>query len=538
VTSHRFLNKSRFHITGDNSMRRALVFLTLFILLAFCTSCDTQPTGSPPLQKSAKITVYHPNLFLQDDRGKVTFEIEQVFGKVNSTTTTSGNTSQVVDQTDVNIWPEADAAKYDVYIEVELKPTGLTATDPLRLRKLYRGGERLLWEWNLEPAGEMAEGAEVSFQFGVDVTWEARAPDVRTEKMSGVWKNEFRMKVGPPASRVNAALYSSPVLAAGGLFAFGTGIRRRKKLLGAELEEEGIEDNPEVDSKEAELEEEVSSTVYAPGQAGQGDSFLVQVFVHLPEQAAGLDELAKEADDAAKQRMTTKLKKTIKRGTELTFHLTMPGLEIDEPAQSCTWEGEPVWTQFGVTIPPERKPGNIIGTVIVSEASIPIGHLKFKFKIAGSVPEAAPAPVNQAVAVGNMTRYKQAFISYTSKDRAEVLKRVQMLNLVKVKFFQDLLTLEPGDAWEKLLYDYIDQSDVFYLFWSQAASESEWVRKEIAYAIKRKGGNEESAPEIVPVIIEGPPAARPPAELSFLHFNDKLMYFINTRETEAKPLDG
>jgi hypothetical protein len=113
-----------------------------------------------------------------------------------------------------------------------------------------------------------------------------------------------------------------------------------------------------------------------------------------------------------------------------------------------------------------------------------------------------------------------------------------MLNLTKIKFFQDLLTLEPGDSWEKLLYDYIDKSDVFFLFWSTAASESEWVRKEVEYAIKRKTGHEETGPEIIPVIIEGPPPARPPADLSFLHFNDKLIYFINTRENEAKPLDG
>ncbi|HEX8922442.1 MAG TPA: toll/interleukin-1 receptor domain-containing protein, partial [Pyrinomonadaceae bacterium] len=276
--------------------------------------------------------------------------------------------------------------------------------------------------------------------------------------------------------------------------------------------------------------DEVSSTVYAPTEAPPGDSFLVQVFLHLPEQATDLEELAREADDAARARITSKLKKTIKRGTELKFHLTMPGLEIDEPSQSCVWEGEPVCAQFGVTIPQDRKPGNIIATVIVSEASIPIGHLKFKFKIAGSASQDAAVPANQPVAAGNLTRYKQAFISYASPDRAEVLKRVQMLNLVKVKFFQDLLTLEPGDNWEQLLYKYIDESDVFYLFWSQAASKSEWVKKEIVYALKRKAGNEESAPEIVPVIIEGPPAVKPPEDLAFLQFNDKFMYFIQAEE--------
>ena len=111
-----------------------------------------------------------------------------------------------------------------------------------------------------------------------------------------------------------------------------------------------------------------------------------------------------------------------------------------------------------------------------------------------------------------------------------MLKRVQILNASKVSFFQDLLTLEPGDRWEKLIYQYIDQSDVFFLFWSKAASESKWVKKEIEYARKRQAGSDEAPPEILPIIIEGPPIAKAPADLSYLHFNDKFIYLIKAEE--------
>jgi hypothetical protein len=544
-------------------MRRTLALLTLLAVIALGIGCASEntnnagnttttnttmtpenpptpyptPISDPTTTPNDKITVQYPNLFLQDDtddRGKVTFELEGVFGQVLSTTTTDGNTTRSISTPNVNIRPETDPDKYDIYIQVQLLPTGLTKTDPPNLKRLYKG-QREVWEWRLEPAEGMAEGTEVFFRFQVDVTWQAKTPDVSTREILGVWQNDFRAEVGPPASRVNAAFYSSPVLASGGFLAFGAGIRRRKKLLGAELEEEGSEDIPRMASEEAELEEEeISSTVYAPTEAGQGDSFLVQVFVHLPEQAASLDEVAKEADEDAKRRISSKLQKKIKRGTVLTFHLLMPGLDVDAPIQSCVWSGEPAWVQFGVTVPEDCKPRNIIGTVTVSEASVPIGHLKFKFKITGEGGGEAGASSRELVPAGNMIRYQQAFISYASKDRPEVLKRVQMLNLAKIKFFQDLLSLEAGDPWEKLLYDHIDKSDVFFLFWSKAASESEWVKKEVEYAIKHKAGHEESGPEIIPVIIEGPPPAKPPAELSFLHFNDKLIYFINPRETEAK----
>lgn len=501
------------------------------------TPSPTPYTTTPPsllkVRKQDEIRVYYPERFLKDKESEVSFELEQVFRQViSSMINTDGQiavTSKPAAIPGVAAGtPLSEAFEgYDAYATVRLIPKGLLITSEPPVMEQLLDEKLARWMWKVKP--EENAGEEVSFSFEVSVVWKAKNDPQNVKVVPNVWPHQpFTVPTGPPLT-VKAAGYTAPVSLGGGVVTLGLGVmqKRRRRLLG----EDGLEEETLVAEEMEEPEDEVSSTVYAPTQALPGDSFLVQVFVHLPEQAAGLEELAREADDEARARITTKLKKTIKRGTELMFHLTMPGLEIDEPAQSCTWEGEPVWAQFGVTIPPERRPGNIIGTVIVSESSIPIGHLKFKFKIAGSVPQATPEPVNQAIAVGNMTRYKQAFISYTSRDRAEVLKRVQMLNLVKVKFFQDLLTLEPGDAWEKLLYQYIDQSDVFYLFWSQAASESEWVKKEIAYAIKRKGGNEESAPEIVPVIIEKP-AARPPEELSFLHFNDKFIYFISAEDAE------
>jgi hypothetical protein len=64
------------------------------------------------------------------------------------------------------------------------------------------------------------------------------------------------------------------------------------------------------------------------------------------------------------------------------------------------------------------------------------------------------------------------------------------------------------------------------LFWSTAAKESKWVLKEALYALERQGKDELNPPEIIPVIIEGPPPVSPPDELRHLHFNDKLLYLI------------
>ena len=107
-----------------------------------------------------------------------------------------------------------------------------------------------------------------------------------------------------------------------------------------------------------------------------------------------------------------------------------------------------------------------------------------------------------------------------------VLPRLQGLEAGGTKYFQDLLSLSPGERWKRKLYAEIDGCDLFLLFWSPQAKASEWVLKEALHALERKSGDELALPEIRPVVIEGPPVAEPDGEWSVfadLHFNDKLI---------------
>jgi hypothetical protein len=107
-----------------------------------------------------------------------------------------------------------------------------------------------------------------------------------------------------------------------------------------------------------------------------------------------------------------------------------------------------------------------------------------------------------------------------------MLKRAQGLKAGGTNFFNDLLSLEPGERWEKRLYDEIDRCDVFFLFWSSHARASEWVMKETAHALARQAASPDGQPDIVPVIIEGPPSPAPPDSLKAIHFNDGLIYIL------------
>lgn len=267
----------------------------------------------------------------------------------------------------------------------------------------------------------------------------------------------------------------------------------------------------------------VVSTVFAPPTVAIGAPFLVQVFAHLSDGAEEAASLATEFDAAATRRVFRSLETEIARGTRLTFELTMRGAEVDDPVARLVWNGRTEGVQFGVTVPRTAPAGALIGMVTVSQDSVPVGHFKFKLQVVeGPATGQASEPVGDSA-----RRYTMAFISYASQDRDKVLSRVQMLRPLGIRYFQDILDLEPGARWERELYRHIDECDLFLLFWSRSAKESKWVLEEAKYALARKGEDEFAPPEIMPIILEGPPILPPPPELARLHFNDRLIYFMS-----------
>ena len=268
----------------------------------------------------------------------------------------------------------------------------------------------------------------------------------------------------------------------------------------------------------------VECSVFAPPIVSPGSTFMIQAFAHISSQTREAARRAKEFDADAVRRAIKTLVSSVSRGTKLSFDLAMPGLRVDDPVQSMVWSGATESVQFGISVPKRRRPGNVVGTLTVSQDWIPIGHIKFTLTVMPGLKR----QTGSTVAVGGAARrYEMAFISYASEDRTTVLERVQVLSTVGVRTFQDVLNLEPGERWERSLYRHIDESDIVLLFWSNAAKKSKWVRKEVQYALKRKHGDEFAPPEIGPVLIEGPPVPRPWKELAYLHFNDPRIYLMD-----------
>ena len=264
----------------------------------------------------------------------------------------------------------------------------------------------------------------------------------------------------------------------------------------------------------------VECSVFGPPTIPPGETVLIQAFLHLPEQADRASFVASAADSSTALKGSRSLEIEIKRGARVEISLAVNGLLIDEPVQNVVWQGQPVFCQFLVTSRAATIGHSFFPVVRVSLDGTLVGCIKFRFSSDSAAANLQSRPLGE-----HARRYESAFVSYATKDRKEVLKRVQMLNVLKTKFFLDLLSLDPGDRWEKKLYETIGQCDLFLLFWSQAAKDSQWVIREVEYALNEQSQNQDGEPDIVPVIIEQ--NILPPPNLAALHFNDRIQYLIS-----------
>jgi TIR domain len=274
----------------------------------------------------------------------------------------------------------------------------------------------------------------------------------------------------------------------------------------------------------------VDAAVFCPPRVAKGSVFLVQVFLYPPGAEHKTAVQARKADAAAERRGTYSLPLDLPSGTRVDVRLEMPDLVVAEPDGFLIWRGRPTTSQFEVTVPAGTPGTEAIGRVRFAVDGIPAGTLRFKIKLAAAGSKLAAMAQREIEAV----RYRRAFVSYSSQDRGEVLRRVQAFRIAGLSVFQDLLDLDPGERWERQLYQEIEVCDVFLLFWSSAAAASEWVAKEIAYALARKAGSDDHPPAIQPVPIEGPPPP-PPETLRHLHFNDALLAQIQVASAQPAP---
>ena len=202
-------------------------------------------------------------------------------------------------------------------------------------------------------------------------------------------------------------------------------------------------------------------------------------------------------------------------GSALVVHLQSPDLEIHQPVRPLFWNGQETVEFFDCTLKPGAGETPLIqGTASITFNGLLIAQIEFHLR-GGKTAEPAMAAVPQTA-----FRPRTAFASYASADRIDVMRCVQGIEKGSsdLDIFVDIDKLRSGDDWEEKLSTYIALSDVLYLFWSKAASESVWVDREWRTGLRLK-----TLSFIDPCPLESPELVPPPQELRRLHFDDRYL---------------
>lgn len=258
--------------------------------------------------------------------------------------------------------------------------------------------------------------------------------------------------------------------------------------------------------------DKVNSAVFAPANISKGDDMMVQVFIYKDEETNEIVVEALNADRNTAKRKYVPLNFKLMKGDKVSIQLNIKQISIPDNIKELIWQGKYTSTSFFVGVPKNFEKNKLLGEVTLSVNGLLLGQLQFITEISDNVSVQGTAEIIPKL-------YKKVFISYSHKD-AEIANVIaeSFKALGTVDYFYDRHTLTPGELFEKKIFQYIDDCDLFILCWSQNAKESEWVKKERERAFS---GALTEPPKLRLYPINIIPYANPPEDMiNSFHFTD------------------
>jgi TIR domain len=265
----------------------------------------------------------------------------------------------------------------------------------------------------------------------------------------------------------------------------------------------------------------IQMTVFGPAQVTRRERFFLQTIFH----AAWADDAALARARVAEPRPAVAdvlpLAGRISEGETVTVRVRADArVNLDECEQTLPWTRDIAVARFVVQLPWWSWRQEYLFTVEVDFSGVPVGRCKFRLTVGKRGVDTEPTHAH-----GTLGRYQRAFVSYASEDASIVADVVQLLEVQGLEYFLDQVSLRSGCTWRTELEENIEKSDLFLLCWSRNAAASEWVAKEIDWALQTQRRTGGLRPDIRPFILEGPPIAPPPRSLQHLHFNSATRLF-------------
>jgi serine/threonine protein kinase len=250
-------------------------------------------------------------------------------------------------------------------------------------------------------------------------------------------------------------------------------------------------------------------------------SFVLNVWAYLQIHQGEVERQAKNALGGAKPYVQSVGPSKVARGTVLSVSLRIDELTADALEGTILWDGEIGNVTFSISVPNGISSGIKSGFATIHVGSFRIAAIHFFITIGRKATSS-----HQVFSRG--VKHRTAFASYASEDRDAVLARIQGIQKVapKLEVFLDVLNLRSGEDWSKRLCKEITSRDIFYLFWSESASRSNWVEMEWRCALEARGLD-----FIDPVPLVSPSKVPPPRELASRHFNDWVLAFMRGQQS-------
>lgn len=278
----------------------------------------------------------------------------------------------------------------------------------------------------------------------------------------------------------------------------------------------------------------VDVSVFGPSRAEPGAEVQILAVLHEMDAHGEAVRQARDRVGAAAEELDSAALGSIACGAVIELRLISDDLAPVAPSMSgetdaarsererralqrrVRWRGATSAVSFDMRVLPGEGPARAHLDVLV--AGELVGMCALRIDRASGAAEAAADPAK-------MERFERIFLSYSSRDRLKMLERADALaSLPNVEVIFDQKALSAGDRFEMGLTSLIQTADLFLVFWSRPADDSEWVAREIDIALEAQART--GKPQIRPVLLEGPPIVEPPQKLADMHFNSPIRYFI------------
>lgn len=221
------------------------------------------------------------------------------------------------------------------------------------------------------------------------------------------------------------------------------------------------------------------------------------------------------------RRVISNVRRTLPEGTIITATPHMEGIQFNPPAITLGFYED--WHRLNFRLRTNDAPlyqsvnGRLTFTVegvIVAEIPLSVYITDETGGTASSSGDSGGSHSGDRMQTVSQKLYKSIFCSYSRDDKAIVERVERVYKALGFDFLRDVVSLKSGEDWNDKLYDLIEQADIFQLFWSKTAAESEFVEREWRHALSL----DRDETNFIRPVYWAEPMPPVPTELGGIHF--------------------